>query len=86
MSVSISKWGNSLGIRIPSAIVDALSIKSGDSLTYEVSNDSVILRKKVSTKRLFENFYKKPFSDITTNDLGAVEFMDFGDDVGGEVF
>lgn len=86
MSVMVSKWGNSLGIRIPLAIADALSIKSGDSISYEVKNNSVILRKEKSTKQLFEEFYGKNFDSIAMQELGPLSMVDFGDDVGGEVF
>ena len=86
MSVTVSKWGNSLGIRIPLAIADALSIKNGDSISYELKNNSVILRKEKSTKQLFEEFYGKDFDGISMQELGPSSTVDFGDDVGGEVF
>ncbi len=86
MSVTVSKWGNSLGIRIPLAIADALSIKNGDNIRYEIKNNSVILRKEMSTKQLFEEYYGKSFSDISSQDIGQSTLIDFGDDVGGEVF
>lgn len=86
MSVTVSKWGNSLGIRIPLAIVEALSIKGGDTISYEVKNNSVILRKEKSSEQLFEEFYGKSFDSISSQDLGPASIVDFGDDVGGEVF
>lgn len=85
MGITVSKWGNSLGIRIPVAIVDLLSIRSGDVIDYELEGDKVIFRKKKTTKQLFEEFYHKSFSDITTDDLGVASEMDFGEDVGSEV-
>lgn len=86
MSVTVSKWGNSLGIRIPFAIAEALAIKSGDSISYEVKNNSVILRKEKNTKQLFEEFYGKSFDSLSVQDLGPSSIVDFGDDIGGEVF
>ena len=86
MSVTVSKWGNSLGIRIPAAIADALSIHNGDTIDYEVNKDSVILHKKKTTRQLFEDFYGKSFSEITADDLGGSYEVDFGADVGNEVF
>ncbi len=86
MSITISKWGNSLGIRIPAAVADALSIRNGDTMNYELKNDSIILSKKISSRQLFEEFYKKDFSQINAADLGNDSTVDFGDDVGGEVF
>jgi len=43
----VSKWGNSLGVRLPSVVVEALGLKDGDSIeiriadsrTFEVSRD-----------------------------------------------
>lgn len=86
MGVTVSKWGNSLGIRIPVAIVDLLSIRNGDTINYELQGDKVIFSKKKTTRQLFEEFYHKPFSDITEADLGAADEIDFGGDVGNEVF
>ena len=73
MGVTVSKWGNSLGIRIPAAIVEALSIRSGDVIDYEVRDQNVILSKKKTTRQLFEDFYGKSFSEITAADLAAAE-------------
>lgn len=86
MGITVSKWGNSLGIRIPTAIVDRLSIQNGDIIDYDLEGDKVIFRKKKSTRQLFEEFYHKPFEDITEADLGDANEIDFGEDVGGEVF
>lgn len=86
MGITVSKWGNSLGIRIPTAIVDRLSIQNGDIIDYDLEGDKVIFRKKKSTRQLFEEFYHKPFEDITETDLGDANEIDFGEDVGGEVF
>ena len=43
----VSKWGNSLAIRVPAAVVDALELKEGDEVevrlagarTFEVARD-----------------------------------------------
>jgi len=34
--MQVSKWGNSLAIRIPTAVVEALSLKEGDDIEVEV--------------------------------------------------
>ena len=46
----------------------------------------MILRKKETTKQLLEKFYGKDFSEITADDLGGSYEVDFGEDVGNEVF
>ena len=46
--VQVSKWGNSLAVRLPAAVVDALELKEGDDIeiriadkrTFDVSRDS----------------------------------------------
>ncbi len=38
-----------------------------------------------STKEMYEEFYKKPFVEITPEDIGECEEMDWGQDVGGEI-
>jgi antitoxin MazE len=33
----VSKWGNSLAVRLPAAVVDALSLKEGDEIEISVT-------------------------------------------------
>jgi antitoxin MazE len=35
--MKVSKWGNSLGIRLPAAIVQALELKEGDNIEIRVA-------------------------------------------------
>ena len=35
----VAKWGNSLAIRIPSTVVEALQLKEGDEVEVRVSGD-----------------------------------------------
>lgn len=35
--MQVSKWGNSLAIRLPKAVVEALELKEGDSLDIQVA-------------------------------------------------
>ena len=35
----ISKWGNSLAIRLPAAVVDALELKEGDEVEVHVAGE-----------------------------------------------
>jgi antitoxin MazE len=34
--MQVAKWGNSLAVRLPKAVVEALKLKEGDSLDIEV--------------------------------------------------
>lgn len=33
----VSKWGNSLAVRLPAAVVDAMKLKEGDDIQIEVA-------------------------------------------------
>jgi antitoxin MazE len=35
--MQVSKWGNSLAVRLPSAVVDALGLKEGDQIEIQVA-------------------------------------------------
>ena len=43
----ISKWGNSLAVRLPKALVDQLGLKEGDELNIVAAKDGTI---EVETK------------------------------------
>ncbi len=86
MRVTVSKWANSLAIRIPTNVVDALGIKNGDSISYEIKEGSLILKKDQSTRDIFESFYGKTYDEITSEDLGPGGELNWGEDVGGELF
>jgi len=34
--MQVSKWGNSLAVRLPSAVVDALGLKEGDQIEIRI--------------------------------------------------
>ncbi len=35
----VSKWGNSLAVRLPAAVVEALGLQEGDDIQIEVAGD-----------------------------------------------
>ena len=37
--MQVSKWGNSLAVRLPSGVVDALELKEGDEVEIHVLDD-----------------------------------------------
>jgi antitoxin MazE len=39
--MQVSKWGNSLAIRLPAALVDALDLKQGDQIEIRIARDRV---------------------------------------------
>jgi antitoxin MazE len=39
--MQVSKWGNSLAVRLPSAVVEALELKEGDQIEIRIARDRV---------------------------------------------
>jgi antitoxin MazE len=37
--MQVAKWGNSLAVRLPAAVVDALKLKEGDQIEIRVAGD-----------------------------------------------
>lgn len=42
MGVKVSEWGNSLGIRIPKDVAEALHLKKGDEVEVRVAGDGTL--------------------------------------------
>jgi antitoxin MazE len=62
--MQVSKWGNSLAVRLPAAVVEALELKEGDSIEirvagsreFEVSRDQSRQRALESLRKLSRPF------------------------------
>jgi antitoxin MazE len=39
--MQVSKWGNSLAVRLPATVVDALNLKEGDQIEIRIAADRV---------------------------------------------
>ena len=37
--MQVSKWGNSLAVRLPAAVVEALELKEGDQIEIRIAGD-----------------------------------------------
>jgi antitoxin MazE len=46
----VAKWGNSLAIRLPAAVVEALQLKDGDDIEVRVAKDKNFELKKGRTR------------------------------------
>lgn len=59
-SLKITKWGNSQGIRLPMAVMELLSLKTGDELQMTVESNSITLtpnkKRRVSIAERFANY------------------------------
>ena len=53
--MQVSKWGNSLAIRLPASVVKALQLREGDEIEVVIAAESVLqVRKKPGRKALLE--------------------------------
>ena len=47
----VSKWGNSLALRLPAAVADALDLKEGDDIEILVAGERTFEVKKAPSRR-----------------------------------
>lgn len=53
--MKVSKWGNSLAVRLPAAVVDALELKEGDEIRLRVTDaDDFVVSRKPTQRELVE--------------------------------
>jgi antitoxin MazE len=48
--MQVAKWGNSLAVRLPSSVVQALDLKEGDDITIHVANERTFEIVKTPTR------------------------------------
>lgn len=79
MIISINKWGNSQGIRIPKSILEELKWKENEKLNMEIINGKIVIEKIKSRKNINEIFqgYDEEYEPIN---------MDWGKPVGDEIW
>ena len=51
--VQVTKWGNSLGFRIPRGVADHMAIQAGDTLELTSAADGLLLKKAQPTKKVY---------------------------------
>jgi antitoxin MazE len=77
MQVKITRWGNSLGVRIPRDVAGRIGLSEGASLEIEAKNDRIVLSRARPRYRLEELLV-----GITPRAMRAA--FDWGDDRGRE--
>lgn len=50
----VTRWGNSLGLRIPQEGVEQLKLKEGESVNVRVSGDTITIRRSKPRKKWTE--------------------------------
>ena len=88
MYATIQKWGNSNGIRLSKALLDALGLQANDRVELIQTEDSITLKKaSAPAHRTLEErltaFYAKPLEEI---ERLQEEELDWGPAQGGEVW
>ncbi|MCL4850174.1 MAG: AbrB/MazE/SpoVT family DNA-binding domain-containing protein [Bryobacteraceae bacterium] len=53
-TTSLAKWGSSLAVRIPKAILEAARLKPGDELEIELQDQTIIIQPAASKPTLEE--------------------------------
>lgn len=81
MQATIQKWGNSQGIRIPKAFLDALGMMENDVVELNRVDDNIVIRKANKEKKL-------TLEEIFKDHDGKEQFeeYDWGAPVGREVW
>jgi antitoxin MazE len=78
MKLQLSRWGNSLAVRLPKNILDAIKIKENDFLDLQVENgNSIVITPAVKKYNLAELL-----AGITPENSHSE--MDWGNPTGGE--
>lgn len=87
MYATIQKWGNSQGLRIPKALLDALGLQENDRVELTQTNDGIHIKKAAAGHRTLEErlvaFYGRPVEEISR--LEDQE-LDWGGTAGDEVW
>ena len=53
LTMQVSKWGNSLAVRLPKALVDELKLKAGDTLAINSATPGELIVEKHDRKTAF---------------------------------
>ncbi|MEI2804377.1 MAG: AbrB/MazE/SpoVT family DNA-binding domain-containing protein [Albidovulum sp.] len=57
--MQVAKWGNSLAVRLPAVVVEALSLREGDDIEIEVAGARAFeIRKKPEARELLARIRK----------------------------
>jgi antitoxin MazE len=84
MKVKVAKWGNSLGLRLPKAAVEAAGLKPGAEVEVTVEGRDLRVRQPTAIKHYrLEDLVAE--MDRLGGAAAAPETVDWGPDVGAEI-
>ncbi|MCX7180278.1 MAG: AbrB/MazE/SpoVT family DNA-binding domain-containing protein [Proteobacteria bacterium] len=57
--MQVAKWGNSLAVRLPAVVVEALKLKEGDDIEIQVAGEHVFdIKRTASSRELLSSLRK----------------------------
>ncbi len=89
MYATIQRWGNSQGIRIPKALLEALNIRENDRVELAQTKDTITIKKvKAPAHKTLEErltaYYGRPIDEIARIESGPE--VEWGSAEGSEVW
>lgn len=79
--LTLSKWGNSLSIRFPKALLKQYNLKEKDILSFETDGEKIILKPERE-----QILFDKMFEGYDRNQPYPFEIVDKGGAVGEELY
>ena len=93
MTATITKWGNSRGIRLPKLLLDSLQLREKDILEIKIVDDSIVMKKtqksnitKKTIEERFEEFYGVDFETALQENTYDFPEIDWGKPEGDELW
>jgi len=89
MTATITKWGNSKGVRIPKPYLENLGLSENDVVSISINGDAIVIKKPSSRKTIeqrFEEFYGTDFESAVEENPYDFELLDWGKPKGEEIW
>ncbi len=83
--LTLSRWGNSLSVRIPKKILNSFGLTNNDKLSYKVEKSQIILtpeKKESPLRKMFDGFDAKTYFQNESKN----KEVDWGEPQGKEIF
>jgi len=77
MQTSLTKWGNSLAIRLPKAFTKQIGVSDGDQVSLDLKNNRIVIS---SSDMDLSNL----MSEVTANNIHSETFVD--NPIGNEIW
>ncbi len=76
MKTKVSKWGNSMGVRLPKYVIQQLKLTSNSEVEISIEGDTLVLRKRTELDKMLDQ--------VTPESIHPVIFTD--EPVGKEIW